>query len=524
MKSHCSSRVFSKWPSRANENERYARMKTTIGATTRSNRSEYVSIVKKEFRKGYSIPMIPYQTNGIISKSLWPSRDQMVRIVPGYDPVTGQVFSQNINANEYCTDANLQDYLSDTFILSTIVNGFGASRQTFITDFAPGSPDEEKWGGDTPIHWFIRNMFYSVNSKSKRKPKYQPINEWNIWCGKNGTISFDKAALMFQALMYKINGKEMQDENEQPLVDEQGNALPLFGIVAIDNVASINLLMQALVEPTNPALPLDAINNNKYGGLAEMNGNMLFLNSVKDPESGKSMMRPSVQLPGKGWTATPLPLSEDNVKALWRPWEQILHYMTAEEQLKLLAAEFGADTVNYLIGTDPKFADLQMPDEIAKAGFGRYAQFCGGVSVPQKITLQQNTAPAANGGLAVPGIAMPGASAAIPAVPAAPAAAPAVPKAPGLAAPRPAVPVPPSPVAKPAVTVPGMAVSNAVDPKKIAEEVRKMKAAGINTPVTPASRELEDQAAAAATLLEGDDEDLEQVVPEFEEDPTETEE
>lgn len=495
-------------------------MKTTIGATTRSNRSDYVSIVKKEFRKGFSVPMIPYQENGILSKALWPSRDQMLRIVPGYDPVSGEVFRQNINCNEYCTDASLQEYLSDTFILSTIVNGFGASKQTFITDFAPGSPDYEKWGGDTPIHWFIRNMFYSVNTKSKRKPKYQPINEWNIWCGKQGTITFDKAALLFQALMYKINGKEMQGDNEQPLVDEQGNALPLFGIVAIDNVASINLLMQALVEPTNPALPLDAVTNNKYGGLAEMDGNMLFLNSVKDPESGRSMLRPSVQLPGKGWTPTPLPLSEENVKSLWQPWENVLHYMTAEEQLKLLAAEFGADTVNYLIGTDPKFADLHIPDEIAGAGFGRYAQFCGGVSVPQRVTIQSNTAPVANGGIAMPGVSVPGASAALPK------AVPAAPKAAGLAMPKAGVPVPPAPVAAPKVSV-GLGAHTAVDPARIAAEVNKMRAAGIKTPASPASRELDEQAAAAATLLEGDDDDLEQVVPDELEDngyDTETEE
>ena len=307
--------------------------------------------------------------------------------------------------------------------------------------------------------------------------------------------------------MYKINGKEMQGENEQPLVDEQGNALPLFGIVAIDNVASINLLMQALVEPTNPALPLNAVTNNKYGGLAEMDGNMLFLNSVKDPESGRSMLRPSVQLPGKGWTPTPLPLSEENVKSLWQPWENVLHYMTAEEQLKLLAAEFGADTVNYLIGTDPKFADLHIPDEIAGAGFGRYAQFCGGVSVPQRVSIHSNTAPAANGGIAMPGVSVPGASAALPK------AAPAAPKAAGLAMPKAGVPVPPAPVAAPKVSV-GLGTHTAVDPAKIAAEVNKMRAAGIKTPSSPASKELDEQAAAAATLLDGDDEDLEQVVPE----------
>ena len=52
--------------------------------------------------------------------------------------------------------------------------------------------------------------------------------------------------------------------------------------------------------------------------------------------------------------------------------------MTAEEQLKYLAGEFGADSVNYFVGTDPIFAGkLEIPAEIKNAGYGRYQQFVG---------------------------------------------------------------------------------------------------------------------------------------------------
>ena len=54
--------------------------------------------------------------------------------------------------------------------------------------------------------------------------------------------------------------------------------------------------------------------------------------------------------------------------------------MSAEEQAMLLASEFGADSVNYLVGTDPIYQGFQMPDEIAQAGYGRYARFTDGVT------------------------------------------------------------------------------------------------------------------------------------------------
>lgn len=360
-------------------------MKSSVVQPTSSARSMYLSLVKKEYRKGYEIPIIPYQTAGILSKVLWTSKDHILRIVPGHNKA-GQILRQNINVNEYSEESMLTDFLSDTFMKSTIVNGFGTSDQTFITDFEPGSADEVKYGGDTLIHWFVRNICYTLTAN--RKSRFSPIPEWSMWNGKNGSIKYDREAVLMQALIFCINGRNNQNEDRSDMVDEDGDILPLFSVVAMDNQTSIANLLQALVAPMDPNLPLDAITNNKYGGMAELEGNKLFLNSTLDAKGKYSVLKPSVQAGGKGWVPTPFSISEEAAKSLWQPWGDILHYMTANEQALLLAAEYGADTVNYVIGTDPKFATFEMPDTIKAAGYGRYAKFLDGVTeVAQKTTI-----------------------------------------------------------------------------------------------------------------------------------------
>ena len=179
--------------------------------------------------------------------------------------------------------------------------------------------------------------------------------------------------------MFHVNGKNNQDyesDDERDLVDENGEILPLLAVVAIDNKTSIANLMHALTEPMDNNKPLDSATNSKLGPMAEPEGYKLFLNTYQD--QGHAALRPSVQVSGKGWTATQYDIDPDNVKLLWKPWEELLSYMTAQEQLELCAREYGADTVNYVIGTDPKFASLQMPEHIKNAGFGRYASLAGG--------------------------------------------------------------------------------------------------------------------------------------------------
>ena len=340
----------------------------------------FLSFVKPSYRKGYEIPGMAYQTRGVASVSCWTTREQVLRIVPGYDPSTGQVYPQNINVNEFSMDAGYDDYLSDTFITASVVSTFGANKQTFITSYAPGSEDAQRYGGDTVINQFVKNVANSVlNADKGKRTKFQVTDDMRRWCAKDGIIKFPRQALLFQALVFKRNGRENVDENGQPLLDENGNALPIYAVVAIDGKQTLLEVMKALVEPANPGLPLNPATNSKFGSLSELDSNVLFLNPVQDPTTGARMLRPSVQdASSKGWTPTPFPLDEETVKQLWVPWDQLLQYMTAEEQCKFLAQEFGADSVNYFIGTDPLFNGLQLPLEIANAGLGRYARFVSG--------------------------------------------------------------------------------------------------------------------------------------------------
>ena len=339
------------------------------------------SMIAKDYRKGYTMEALPYQEYGILAKTLWPSKSSVIRIVPGYDPETGEVFRQNINVNEFSSDAQYTDYLSDTFYQARIVEGLGGGYGAIITDYEPGSPEEQKWGGDTLMSVFIRKVMYAVSDKGKQgRDKLHPLPEWSQWCGlQGGTIRFNKSALLMQALVFTVNGRDNVNADGEPLVDDEGDILPLYAVVAIDNKKSVEALCQALVEPSNPGLPLDPKTNNKYGPMAELDGNKLFLNSVTDPEKGHSMLRPSVQAGSKGWTPTPFPISEDIAKSLWVPWDRLLQYMTMEEQAKYLATCFGADTVNYVIKSEPRFANLELPAEVAAAGYGRYSQFTDGV-------------------------------------------------------------------------------------------------------------------------------------------------
>lgn len=358
-------------------------MYSSVGQTRATNTTT-MSLVKKEYRKGYKIEALPYQDYGVLSKLLWPSKNQVIRIVPGYDPETGEVFKQNTmcGVDQYSPEDSYDMHLSETFCKATTVSRFGSITTPFLSDYAPGSPDEREFGGETVLRNFIRSIVYACSDKGSRRRQLTPISEWRTWCGMGtGTLSLDKQTLLMQALIFHINGRNNSAGDGKDLLDEDGDIKPLFAVVGIDNRVSIQNLCQALVEPSNPALPLDAATNNKYGAMAEVEGNKLFLNTYTDPESGHAALRPSVQAPGKGWTPTPFPLTEEVVRQLWIPWDSLLQYMTAEEQLQLCAREFGADTVNYVIGTNPKFNRLRIPEDIKSAGLGRYARVSEGGSV-----------------------------------------------------------------------------------------------------------------------------------------------
>lgn len=350
-----------------------------IAPTRQAAGGGFLSFVKPSYRKDYHIPGLDYQVNGIRSFSLWNSYPSVIRIIPGYDKATGEVFRQNVNCNEFAFDTNYLDYLSETVNQAAVVTNFGQRGQTFITSYAPGSEDALKFGGNTVIDTFTKSIMYSVkNTNEGKRARFQVTPEMRKWCSREGALKYSRPSLLMQALVFVRNGFNMQDENKQPLVDEYGQPLPLLAVVAIEGQQTVQNILTALVEPANANEPLDAATNNKYGAMCEMEGNLLFLNNVQDVQSKRNMLRPSVQQPGQGWTPTPYPLTEEEVKSWWVPWDDLLQYLTAEEQCELLANEFGPDTVNYIIGTDANMSQVNIPEKIKAAGLGRYEQFVNG--------------------------------------------------------------------------------------------------------------------------------------------------
>lgn len=370
-----------------------------------SGNKKKICYVKPEFhKKGFTFPGFEtWQEYGYLTSALWTSRDHIIRIIPGYDPETKEIFRQNVNVNEYSEEAELINYISGTFMVAATVQGFGEGRNAFVTSYAPGSPEEQKYGGDTMISIFSRNVFWTVQPTKGRKARFGCIPIMHRWTAmKEGTLSRDRRSILVQALIYKLQGDWLKDMDDNYLLDEDGEHLPKIGVVAFDSPTTVNAVLRALVEPANPAKELDALTNNKYGGFAELEGNKMYLNPAVSPEPKPTKyLQPSVHVAGtKTWELDMLPLTPDQVYAWWHPWSEIINYLTPEQQAELLAAEFGADAVNYFVGTDPAYRDFEMPASVAAAGYGRFAEFTDGVK--EVRTSGTVTVPAA-GGVAAPG-------------------------------------------------------------------------------------------------------------------------
>lgn len=335
------------------------------------------SMIVDDYRKGYAVPEIPYQEYGIVVKELWTRYNSVLRIIPGNDGTA--LFPQNINITEYSEDQDPRQYLSNTFHMCTTMTGFGDRKAGLIIDLPPGSMDRDNFEV-SPLQYFYNIVASAV--KNPTRSRFRPIPAWNAWVdNKTGTLPYPKYTLLFQALAFQINDRGFSKADGSPLVDERGNGLPLYTLIALTHKVSWMALAKALVDPLDPGQPLNPSANNKYGALAEAVGNLLYLNSAAQQGAGARSgqppryLRPSVQpADSAGWTKTPYNIPEEFCMAAWVPWGKLLRFYSASEQLQLIAAEFGADTVNYIFTDNSTFPSIDIPDNIRAAGLGRYSE------------------------------------------------------------------------------------------------------------------------------------------------------
>lgn len=364
-----------------------------------NNRTQRISMVNTATAgEGYKA-VFDYQ-KGIFGRMLWTSKNQILRIVPGNDGT--DLYKQVVNVDKWSRDADQTEFLSDTFYMTQTLSNFGESRLDICSNLKPGSEDASRYP-ESPLNYFCNTIHRTMRAVQQGKRVRVNYNDkWRAWTSLQGSLPFPRPTLLFQAVCIHVNGKDCTRD-----LDSDESA-PLFGLVGINHKNSINDLVNAIVTPSDRRKALGS-DNNQFGSLAEAEGNLLFLNSSFDRDSKRYLMA-DIQASDNngGFEPTPYNLSEDVCKQLWVPWENMLRYLTVKEQLELLAAEFGADTVNYVFSLDPAWDSLPMPERIAAAGMGNYEKRTTATAQTPSIPSMPSK-PAAPAGLSMPSFKSPGA-------------------------------------------------------------------------------------------------------------------
>ena len=332
-------------------------------ARTSSVPSVRMGLISQETGEGFK-EVFPYQ-NRIFGRILWTSKNSIVRIVPGNDG--NKTFPQVINADVWSQDADQTEFLPDTFYMTQTLSNFGDSHLDVCANLKPGTDDAARYP-ESPLAYFCNKIHRTMRAVNQGKATKVRYNErWRTWTSMQGCLPFPKTTLFFQAICFNLCDRQCTKSQEDP------EPAPLFGVIGINNRASIESLMNALIQPMDRRKPIGSSNNN-HGPLAELEGNILFLNTAMDSENHR-YLQASIQhseAPAGTWEPTGYDLDEDTCMKLWVPWDKVLRYLTVEEQLNLIASEFGCDTLNYVFSLSSQWNDLAIPEHIAAVGLGSY--------------------------------------------------------------------------------------------------------------------------------------------------------
>lgn len=331
-------------------------MQKNISRREQQSRPNKIPFVNQEGNDGYK-QLFNWQ-QALIGRILWTGRDSVVRIVPGNDGST--CFPQVINQDIWTQDGDQTQYLSDTFYMTDVCDHFGEASMDIVSALRPGSSEWETYP-ESPMNYFCNSIHRAVRATlNNKKTRLKVQDKWRTWTSLGGTLPYPKATLFFQAICQVLNGSPCKAS-----FDEDAEQAPLYGIVGITHRASIGELLKALVEPMDRRKPIGS-NNSNFGALAELEGNWLYLNTSVD-EKGRKYLTPSVQpssAPANAWEPSPMPITEEEAKALWIPWDRAFNYLTVKEQIDLLCSEFGTDTVQYVFSMDDTWKGIQFNAKI----------------------------------------------------------------------------------------------------------------------------------------------------------------
>lgn len=234
-----------------------------------------------------------------------------------------------------------------------------------------------------PTKLFVKAILAIIDEKPRDVPE-----SWLQWVkrGKNKPPKIDKvkSGIFFQGMLVMSQGKLLVNQMKQPT--------PQYPILFMGSV-SLQMSFEEMAntrkiipntDPVQPAytgpLPNTIVGDDEnarrqrdaiYAQMFQIddwcsldNGNILSFS--KAPPSGQ------FERPHYGITIVePLPLRqiEQQVRNCWRPWDQLLRYHTAQEQVNYLCRAFPPEAVDYALNTT-EYRDL-IPQSV-KGAWQRY--------------------------------------------------------------------------------------------------------------------------------------------------------
>lgn len=289
--------------------------------------------------------------------------DTEIRVVPSFN---AEGYPEPLILSEEISSSNL----SDALIRVGMVNFYGNQRYSLLEVAPPGRLRQG------PLQFFYNYIVDEV----KNKPR-SCSPDWRRWQGLRDEgdtqapkriISPPSATLMCQGFLIQHKGQLCTDKN--------GEIAMRYPVVVSIKPSGAKSLLDNLISPADNNAPWSD-QNNKIGDLVGLNtGRTLKICPYETEHNG---MR---QTWYKCDTGDIYPITLEQAKMVWRPWNQVLNLdQTISDVILKIAETFDARSVVKVFESEPAYAEL-IPNEVYEAKMREERVLLGTRPEPVDIT------------------------------------------------------------------------------------------------------------------------------------------
>ena len=218
---------------------------------------------------------------------------------------------------------------------------------TCLTQTAGHEDDDNNSSYDSPMELFFRTLRKAI--KDSPKQFYEAgVDEWLKWSDFKGPLPAIDQCGLIQGMLFESKGKPfLGPDNRTPR--------PMWPVILMLRGSAMRSLAAACSKEVDnfSGNPEDWDNRYTSGNPVGCGtGKLIEFNLIESQQQSGGF--------GKWYDAklgVSVPLDPRLVVSAWRPWEELLHYLTEQEQINLLISRFPPEAIDFVFrGTS--FYDL----------------------------------------------------------------------------------------------------------------------------------------------------------------------